>query len=285
MTGTAILLHRDLIDLTERSAPDPEALRALARAAVARLLPADDVFWCELDVQHGVAAIERAEGLDLRMAARFAAVGADHPAVVDYVRTLDRTPRRLSDVATPAAWSRSRAWRDLFAEQRGRYQLSALVDLGPTVGRGWTVVRGGRDFTTEEVATARAVQPLLEAVWRMGASATLLHSGAVEHPLTAREVEVLRLLATGATATAIGASRGIAYGTVRKHIEHVYEKLGVHDRLLAVRRAVELGYLPPSAAGSGAARSSAAGVSATGISADGRAAAAAPAAAGPRSGR
>jgi DNA-binding CsgD family transcriptional regulator len=249
MTGTVDRLHQDLIDLTERSVPDPRTLRDLARTAVARLVPADDLFWCELDVGRGVAAIERADGLDRPMAERFAAVGADHPPVADYVRTGDRTPRRLSDVVSPTDWARSRAWRHLFAEQRARYQLSALVDLGPTVGRGWTVVRSGRDFSTDDVRTARAVQPLLEAVWRMGAASTLPPGARAEAPLTAREVDVLRLLSTGATATAIGWSTGIAYGTVRKHIEHVYEKLGVHDRMLAVRRAAELGYLTPTAAG------------------------------------
>lgn len=243
MTGTADRLHHDLLDLTEHGAPDPRALRALARTALARLLPADDLFWCELDVARGTAAIERAEGLDRRMAQRFAAVGADHPPVIDYVRTGDRTPRRLSDVVSPGDWARSGAWRQLFAEQRARHQLSVLVDLAPTVGRGWTLVRTARDFTPEEVRTARAVQPLLEAVWRMDAR-SLLRAGPAASALTGREVEVLRLLSTGATATAIGSRTGIAYGTVRKHIEHVYEKLGVHDRMLAVRRAAELGYLP-----------------------------------------
>jgi DNA-binding CsgD family transcriptional regulator len=240
-TTTRTRLRQDLADLTDASTPEPSVLRELARATVAGLLPADDLFWCELDIGHGSAAIERAEGADAAMAARLRDVGHDHPAVAAYLRTGDRTPQRLSDVVAPEAWVRTATWRHLYAEHGGRFQLSVLVDLSPTVGLGWVVTRARSDFTLEELGIGRAVQPLLEAVWRMGAGSAL-HDEAPA--LTAREVDILRLLSTGATATAIGHQRGIAYGTVRKHIEHVYEKLGVHDRMLAVRRAAELGYLP-----------------------------------------
>ena len=59
---------------------------------------------------------------------------------------------------------------------------------------------------------------------------------------------VLCLLAEGLTATAIASRLGCSAGTVRKHLEHAYAKLGVHDRLLAVRRMQELGLLNGSAA-------------------------------------
>lgn len=236
---TRLRFQQELHDLTDDGAGD-EALRALARTAVQRLLPGDDVFWCGLDLEHGTAAVERAEGADPAMAERLGEVGRDHPAVLDYIRTGDRTPQRLSDVVDPEAWVRTRTWRHLFAEQGARYQLSVLVDLTPVVGRGWVVTRARSDFTAEEVAAARAVQPLLDVIWRLEPSTVRVQEGV---RLTSREVDILRLLSTGATATMIGNTRGIAYGTVRKHIEHVYEKLGVHDRMLAVRRAAELGYL------------------------------------------
>jgi ATP/maltotriose-dependent transcriptional regulator MalT len=61
--------------------------------------------------------------------------------------------------------------------------------------------------------------------------------------LTARELEVLRLVARGFTAVACGHVLRISPATVRKHLEHAYDKLGVHDRLLAVERARQLGVL------------------------------------------
>ena len=59
--------------------------------------------------------------------------------------------------------------------------------------------------------------------------------------MTPREARVLELLAAGLTATAIGHACRISPRTVRKYLENIYAKLSCHDRLLAVRRARELG--------------------------------------------
>lgn len=52
--------------------------------------------------------------------------------------------------------------------------------------------------------------------------------------LTERERQILTALATGRTAHAIGHQLGISEATVRKHLEHLYAKIGVHDRVEAV---------------------------------------------------
>jgi DNA-binding CsgD family transcriptional regulator len=65
--------------------------------------------------------------------------------------------------------------------------------------------------------------------------------------MTVREREVLRLLAWSWTAARIGRELRISERTVHKHLENLYGKLGVHDRLAAVLRAQELGLLDPSA--------------------------------------
>ena len=62
--------------------------------------------------------------------------------------------------------------------------------------------------------------------------------------LTTREGDILDLLASGLTATAIGHVCRISQATVRKYLEHIYAKLGCRDRLLAVERARRLGLLP-----------------------------------------
>jgi DNA-binding CsgD family transcriptional regulator len=49
--------------------------------------------------------------------------------------------------------------------------------------------------------------------------------------LTPREAQVALLLATGSTVVAIAASLHVSPHTVRRHIEHVYQKLGVHTRV------------------------------------------------------
>jgi LuxR family maltose regulon positive regulatory protein len=62
-------------------------------------------------------------------------------------------------------------------------------------------------------------------------------------PLTEREMDVLRLLATGMSNPEIADSLVIAVSTVRSHLKNIYSKLDVHKRWDAVQRAEELGLL------------------------------------------
>ena len=58
--------------------------------------------------------------------------------------------------------------------------------------------------------------------------------------LTAREHEVLALVALGNTNAEIARRLWLAPGTVRKHLENVYAKLGVNTRTAAVARLLGL---------------------------------------------
>lgn len=61
--------------------------------------------------------------------------------------------------------------------------------------------------------------------------------------LTARELDVIHLMAKGCSNREIGERLGIAENTVRVHVSRILDKLGVHDRTQAVMRAVERGLL------------------------------------------
>ncbi len=60
-----------------------------------------------------------------------------------------------------------------------------------------------------------------------------------EHPLSEREIEVLRLARRGLPNPQIAEALHIAPGTVRNHLSAVYRKLGVHSRHEALQVAVE----------------------------------------------
>jgi DNA-binding NarL/FixJ family response regulator len=70
----------------------------------------------------------------------------------------------------------------------------------------------------------------------------------MRHPeppvLTARETEVLGLVATGHSNKQIASTLGIGESTVKTHLLKVFEKLGVADRTRAVTLAMERGLLP-----------------------------------------
>jgi DNA-binding NarL/FixJ family response regulator len=62
--------------------------------------------------------------------------------------------------------------------------------------------------------------------------------------LTARELEVLGLVAIGKTNSEIGEALYIGEATVKTHLLHAFAKLGVDDRTAAVTTAIARGLLP-----------------------------------------
>ena len=66
----------------------------------------------------------------------------------------------------------------------------------------------------------------------------------VRTDLTAREMEILRLLSKGLTNKEIGHALGISANTVRNHVLKVIEKLEVSDRTEAATTAIQRGLIP-----------------------------------------
>ncbi len=62
-------------------------------------------------------------------------------------------------------------------------------------------------------------------------------------PLSAREMDVLRLLANGATNREIASQLVLAEGTVKNYVTNIFNKMGVDDRTSAAMRAKELGLI------------------------------------------
>jgi two-component system nitrate/nitrite response regulator NarL len=61
--------------------------------------------------------------------------------------------------------------------------------------------------------------------------------------LSPREAEILQLIAKGHSAPQIGRELHLSTGTVKTHILHLYEKLGVSERAAAVAQAMRQGLL------------------------------------------
>ncbi len=66
------------------------------------------------------------------------------------------------------------------------------------------------------------------------AGATPTDQATTAGPLTRREREVLRLLATGANTKVAAQHLGVSPATIRNHVQNMLGKLGVHSRLQAV---------------------------------------------------
>jgi DNA-binding NarL/FixJ family response regulator len=100
---------------------------------------------------------------------------------------------------------------------------------------------GDEETAAMELDAARSVFAQLGATADLARLATLDRRGASsrEHELTARELQVLRLLAAGKTNHAIATSLVLAEKTVDRHVSNIYTKLGVSSRAAATAYAYQ----------------------------------------------
>ena len=62
-------------------------------------------------------------------------------------------------------------------------------------------------------------------------------------PLSPKELQVLRLVASGRSNTEIAALLGNSEGVIKNHCSAIFSKMGVRDRTQAVLRAIDLGWI------------------------------------------
>jgi DNA-binding CsgD family transcriptional regulator len=93
----------------------------------------------------------------------------------------------------------------------------------------------GRDFSERDRLVLQTLAPhLLRLRLEAGARARAAAERSALRALTRREREILGLVAAGLTNRQIVAGLSVSSGTVRKHLDNVYAKLGVPGRAAAV---------------------------------------------------
>jgi LuxR family maltose regulon positive regulatory protein len=137
-------------------------------------------------------------------------------------RALD-TLERAATLAEPEGYVR------LFADE-GTPMRSLLVRLRERVARGSPL----RRYLDLLVAAFGADAP---------AASTRTDDHGLIEPISARELEVLRLMAAGHPNQEIARQLVVASSTVKTHVHHLFAKLQASDRLQAVTRARQLGLL------------------------------------------
>ena len=92
------------------------------------------------------------------------------------------------------------------------------------------------EFTaSRSVFTRLGAGPDLDALEKLSKQNT----DTLTHGLTVRELQVLRLLATGKTNHAIAADLSLAEKTVERHVSNIFTKLGVPSRAAATAYAYQ----------------------------------------------
>lgn len=113
------------------------------------------------------------------------------------------------------------------------YMLSVWLRAADRVVGGFAFDRFYVDFSDRDVAVLETLRQHLLQLWANARNRLPQASS----PLTPREQEILRLVARGKTNREIAAVLYLSPGTVRKHLDNSYAKLGVHTRASAVARA------------------------------------------------
>lgn len=122
-----------------------------------------------------------------------------------------------------------------------------LMDLSP---RAWGVISASAG-SDELAAAVRAVGEglwvgapgLVQGLMRFVGRGESLGDESLIEPLTAREKEVLQLMADGLANKQIAMRLGISEHTVKFHLSSLYAKLNVSSRTEAVKRGVMLGLI------------------------------------------
>jgi DNA-binding NarL/FixJ family response regulator len=181
-------------------------------------------------VAAGIAALLGAQADFAVRPGRPEEAGGADVFVTDYATGL-RAP------AMPARRSQGRAAAVLVVtDQRTSWRIRRVVDAG---------VRGCllQDTSAEELSEAvRCVAAGRRYLSR--AVAELLSESLVQAVPTARELEVLELIARGLGNKDIGRLLGIGEGTVKTHVKALLVKLGEPTRIAAVAEALRRGLLP-----------------------------------------
>lgn len=265
--------------------PDPPALFQAVCQLLPQLIDCDEVVWNGGEVVYQWATMHD-DGADRYgpEVEHLLLDVTDNPVKRHYLSRTDTNgrPVRIGDLTSDRQFRNTRAWAELYrplgitrqltiptiVTARRRGEGTAIEVTG---GIAWSLNRAGAEFNDHDLAVAIALQPLLKVLenctmWNPGPEDATrirmfgLYTGRPESgqartrrkpaapttPLTPRELEVLALVARGLTATSIGLRLQISGTTVRKHLEHIYQKTGQRDRLLAVTYARRVGLIPES---------------------------------------
>jgi DNA-binding CsgD family transcriptional regulator len=151
----------------------------------------------------------------------------EHPLVRFHGYLGGRVTQRISDALPLSEFRRSALYNDYYRRVRIDHAIALPIYVGNGLLVSFVLNRTRRDFNDRERALLDVLRPHLARIYRRMTLAS---------PLTARESEVLRWVAAGKSDSQVAAILGVSARTVQKHLQNVYQKLGVESRTAAVMR-------------------------------------------------
>jgi DNA-binding CsgD family transcriptional regulator len=197
---------------------------------------------CNLDTGHRAVVSDVPGALSAREVALFDHYFHDHPLVREHGRNRRAVTRRIEDLVPQVKFRESGLYNDYYRAIRIDHAMAVPIHVDARLLVSFVFNRRGRSFADEERDALELIRPHLGNLYRL--CAALGRAGwapAQTWQLTPRERDVLHWLAAGKTDRDIGAILAISPRTVHKHLQRIYEKLGVETRTAAVTRAFGIG--------------------------------------------
>jgi DNA-binding CsgD family transcriptional regulator len=246
--------HRALLDTLGAIGEAARTTAGFARqgmASLKRLVPSElaTLSICDLDTGHRSVVSDHPGAISKREIEVFDRHLHDHPLVRDHERNPRAVTRRISDLVAPADFRRTPLFNDYYRPIGLDHVMAVPIELRKGLLVSFVFNRSGRDFSDRDRACLESIRPHLGSLFRLsreieGPCAAWGVPAApgpapIDAPLTAREREVLHWLGGGKTDRDIAAILAISPRTVHKHLQRIYEKLGVETRTAAVVRAMK----------------------------------------------
>jgi DNA-binding CsgD family transcriptional regulator len=213
-------------------------------ACLRRLIPSDltTLSICDLDTGHRSVVSDVPNPISRDGIAAFDRHFDKHPLVRDHGRNPRARTRRISELVPLAQFRRSPLFDEYYRPIGIDHAMGLPVHVEGNLIVSFVFNRTRRDFTDRERDRLEVVRPHLGNLYRISRAmeGAQPRQWAPPPQLSSREQEVLRWCAAGKTDRDIAAILGISPRTVHKHLQRIYEKLGVETRTAAVMRAMSL---------------------------------------------
>jgi DNA-binding CsgD family transcriptional regulator len=223
-----------------------------AIAGIGALIPSDILTYNEIDtrLRHAYMVEHPAGVISLSQVKTFERLAGQHPLIRHYALTRETQPRKISDFLSLSEFRRLDLYQEFFRHLGVNYQIAVTIPSWNSVVIGIALNRTQRDFSERDRAVLDVIRPHLAQSYRNAMERAALRErteaaegalwsvpAACLGSLTRREQEVLVLVADGKTKMQIAARLSLSPRTVQKHLEHIYDKVGVRTRTgVAMRR-------------------------------------------------
>jgi DNA-binding NarL/FixJ family response regulator len=233
-----------LADVDTAVFADGESLLKVLREGIPRFIPSDLALTTHFDRQVGRTTTVASEPAFVTFRTRHIEHWGDclntHPSVAYWADGGCERAMRFSDLISERDYQRLTLYNDFFRPFDVRYKLDLRLWLPgkSTIDVGFS--RASGDFTEDERDLLVALQPYLQSLFvRATGTRSAAHQLRARFDLTRREVTVLVELTRGRTNPEIAQALFVSPGTIRKHLERIFRKLGVRNRTDAARQALE----------------------------------------------